>query len=154
MQLWSRDPTTSKLIRSSSPPKPEPRPDVVIALLTSLQEMYPMRTSLPSYIWLLETNGNSFELKPQFINALLNFHGLESEDAYFFIREFEKVCLMMSIYQLGDDVVRLHFVPFAFKDLVYSLAVYSITSWDNFVKLFLKKFYPIHKNTLIRKNIM
>jgi len=35
-----------------------------------------------------------------------------------------------------------------------SLAVDFITSWDDFVKVFLKKFYPIHKTALIRKNIM
>jgi len=62
-------------------------------------------------------NGNNFELKPQFINTLPKFHGLESEDAYFFISEFEEVCLMMRIPQLGDDAVRLHFILFSLKDL-------------------------------------
>ena len=76
-----------------------------------------MRTFLPSYIRLLETNCNSFELKSQFINTLPTFHSLESEDAYFFIREFEEVCLMISIHHLGDDVARLHFIPFTLNDL-------------------------------------
>jgi len=65
---------------------------------------------------------------------------------------------MMSIHHLGEDAVRLRFVSFALKDLatkwLYNLAVDSITSWDDFVKAFLKKFYPIHKIALIRKNIM
>ena len=64
----------------------------------------------------------------------------------------------MYIPQLGDDAVRLRFIPFSLKDLVkkwlYSLAVDSITTWDDFVKAFLKKFYPIHKIVLNRKNIM
>ena len=84
------------------------------------------------------------------------FHGLESEDAYFFIREFEEVCVMMSIHHLEDDAIRL--LLFVLNELtkkwLYSLAVDSITSWDDFVKAFLKKFYHIHKNALIRKNIM
>jgi len=117
-----------------------------------------MKISLPSCIWLPEASGNSFELKPQFINTLLKFHDLESEDAYFFIREFKEVCVMMSINHLGEDVVRLRFVPFALKDLtkkcLYHLAVDFITSWDDFVKTFLKKFYHIHKITFMRKNIM
>ena len=96
-------------------------------------------------------------MKPQFINTLLKFHGLESEDAYFFVREFEEVCLMMRIPQLGDDAIRLRFIPFSLKDLakkwLYSLAVDSVTTWDDFVKAFLKKFYPIYKTALIRKNI-
>jgi len=37
---------------------------------------------------------------------------------------------------------------------LYNLAVTLVTTWDDFVKAFLKKFYPIHKTALIRKNIM
>ena len=63
----------------------------------------------------------------------------------------------MRIPQLGEDV-RLRFIPFALKDIVKkwlcNLPVSSISSWDEFVKVFLKKFYPIHKTTLIRKKIM
>ena len=62
------------------------------------------------------------------------------------------------IPQLEDDAVRLRFIPFSLKDLakkwLYSLAADSVTTWDDFVKAFLKKFYPIHKTALIRKNIM
>ena len=56
---------------------------------------------------------------------------------------------MMKIPHLVDDAIRLRFVPFVLKDLakkwLYSLAAGSITSWDGFIKVFLKKFYPIHK---------
>jgi len=125
----------------------------------SIQDkFYPIRTSLSSCIWLPEANSNNFELKPQFINTLPRFYGLESEDAYFFFREFEEVCLMMRIPQLGEDAIRLRFISFALKDLakkwLYSLVVDSISTWDNFVKMLLKKLYLIHKTTLIRKNIM
>jgi len=30
---------------------------------------------------------------------------------------FEEMCLMMRIPQLGEDVVRLRFIPFTLKDL-------------------------------------
>jgi len=64
---------------------------------------------------------------------------------------------MMTIPHLADDAIRLRFVPFTLKDLakkwLYSLVASSITSWDGFIKVFLKKFYPIHKITLVRKNI-
>jgi len=122
------------------------------------RQVYPIITSLPSCIKLPEANENNFELKPQFINTLPKFHSLESEEAYFFVREFEEVCLMISIPQLGDDAIRLRFIPFSLKDLakkwLYSLAVDSVTTWDDFIKAFLKNFYPIHKTALIRKNIM
>ena len=117
----------------------------------SLQDkFYPIRTSLPSCILVPEANGNNFELKPQFINTLPRFHGLESEDTYFFIREFEEVCLMMRIPQLGEDAIRLRFILFTLKDIakkwLYNLPASFISTWDEFVKVFLKKFYPIHKN--------
>ena len=64
----------------------------------------------------------------------------------------------MKISHLVDDAIRLRFVPFALKDLakkwLYSLMASSITSWDCFIKVFLKKFYPIYKTALVRKNIM
>jgi len=65
---------------------------------------------------------------------------------------------MMKISHLVDDAIRLRFVPIAFKDLakkwLYSLTVGSITLWNDFIKAFLKKLYPIHKTVLIRKDIM
>jgi len=65
---------------------------------------------------------------------------------------------MMKIPHLADDAIRLRLVPFALKDLakkwLYSLAADFITSWDGFIKVFLKKFYPIHKTALVWKNIM
>jgi len=151
---WMRDTNTFRLTRSSSLPKLDP----VMDPTTSVQpRFYPIRTSLSSCIRFPEASSNNFELKLQFINAILKFHGLEFEDAYFFTREFEKVCFMMRILQLGDDTIRLYFIPLSLKDLpkkwLYSLAINSIISWDDFVKIFLKKFYPIHK-ILSRKNII
>jgi len=124
----------------------------------SLQDkFYPIRTSLSSCILLPEANENNFELKPQFINTLLRFYGLESEDPYFFTQEFEEVCLMMRSPN-WEKMLLTEVYTFALKDIakkwLYNLPVSSISSWDDFVKVFLKKFYPIHKTTLIRKNIM
>jgi len=65
---------------------------------------------------------------------------------------------MMWIFQLGVDTIRLKFIPLALKDLtkkwLYSLEVHSISTWDDFIKMLLKIFYPIHKTALIRNNIM
>ena len=157
MQEWYWDPISSRLVRNSTLAC-TPHPDTIIVNHTSLQDkFYPIRTSLPSCILLPEANGNNFELKPQFINTLSRFHGLEFENTYFFIREFE-VYLMMRILQLGEDVVRLRFIPFTLKDIakkwLYNLPASFIASWDDFVNVFLKKLYPIHKTALIMKNIM
>ena len=152
MQDWSRDPISSRLVRNT-PHIPAPPPEFTLVMVNhlSLQDkFYPIRTSLPSCIRLPEVNGNNLELKPQFINTLPRFHSLESEDAYFFTREFEEECLMMSIPQLGEDTVWLRFISFTLKNLTkkwfYSLALDSILTWDNFVKVFLKKSTPFIKS--------
>ena len=99
-QEWVRVPVSSRLTRNTFLPlHPEP-------VMASLQDrFYPIRTSLPSCIKLPEGNRNNFELKPQFINTFPKFHDLESEDAYFFVRKVEEVCLMMRIPQLIIDKV-------------------------------------------------
>jgi len=42
---------------------------------------------------------------------------------------------------VGEDVIRQRFIPFALKDMakkwLYNLLVSSISSWDDFVKVFL-----------------
>ena len=119
MQVWSRDPNSSRLTRNTSPPKFETQPDLVKDRLTSLQDrFYPIRTSLPSCIQLSSVGEYNFELKPQFINTLPKFHSIESEDAYFFIMKFEEVCLMIKIPHLVDDAIRLRFVPFVRKNIM------------------------------------
>jgi len=47
---------------------------------------------------------------------LPKFSGLEFEDAYMFINEFEEVCAMMKIKQLSDDGVKLRLIPFSLRD--------------------------------------
>jgi len=109
MQVWSRDPTTSRLVRNTlqAPTLPEDSHPIMANYISLQDKFYPIRTSLSSCIQLPEANGNNFERKPQFINTRPKFHGMKSEDAYFFIREFVDACLMMRIPQLSEDAVRL-----------------------------------------------
>jgi len=64
----------------------------------------------------------------------------------------------MKIPNLGVDAIKLRLIPFFLKDLakkwLYSLEIGSISSWDNFAKAFLKKFYPVHKTAQLRKSIL
>ena len=85
---------------------------------------------------------------------LPKFTGLE--DAYIFIREFEEVCATMKL-QLTEDEVKLRLINFALKDnakkWLYSLPNYSVTTWEDFVRTFLKKYFPHHKTARIRNEI-
>ena len=88
---------------------------------------------------------------------LPKFSGLESDDAYMFISEFEEVCAMMKIQQLNDDAVKLRIIPFALRDnakkWLYSLSINSITTWAEFIAVFLKKFFPMHKTSRRRSEL-
>ena len=87
-----------------------------------------------------EANENNYELKPQYITMLPKFSGLESEDAYMFINEFEEVCAMMKIKQLSDDGVKLRFILFSHGDntkkWLYSLTTNSISTWASLLQSF------------------
>ena len=116
---------------------------------------YPVGSAQPSCIRLFQTNATTFEIKPQIINMLPKFIG--NEDAYIFIREFKEVCDTMRIHQMSDDAIKLRLINFALNDSakkwLYSLPNHSITTWDGFVKTFLKKIFPHHKIAKLRNEI-
>ena len=89
------------------------------------------------------------------INMLPKFTGID--DAYIFIREFEEVCATMRLQQLLEDEIKLRLINFALKDQakkwLYSLPNQSITIWEGFVRVFLKKYFLYHKIARIRNEI-
>ena len=118
---------------------------------------YPPRSSNPSCIKLPITSGDEFELKPSFIAILPKFSGLDTDNAYLFINEFEDVCAMSKIKQLSEDAIKLRFIPFSLKDAakkwMYSLTSNSISTWNEFISVFLKKYFPNHKTAQLRNKI-
>lgn len=93
---------------------------------------YPARSATPSCIVLLTLNGNNFQLKYDNINMLPRFTGVEGEDPYHFIQEFEKDCVLQKIQQLTEDSIRLRLINFSLKEnakkWLYSLPVNSIST--------------------------
>ena len=81
----------------------------------------------------------------------------EEGDAYLFLSEFEEVCSMMQFPNMSRDVVRLHFIPIALKDSakkwMHSLPTNSISTWDGFVSVFLRKYFPNGKTVKLRNEI-
>jgi len=151
---WSRD-RDNRLIRveARNPTMGEELPPTPILM----DRCYPQRISQPSCIKLPAATGNNYELKPQFISMLPKFTGMDSEDAYMFVSDFEEVCAMVKIQQLTDDAIKLRFIPFALKDnakkWLSSLPTNSISTWEEFVTVFLKKYYPRHKTAKLRNEI-
>ena len=58
---------------------------------------YPPRSSNRSCIKLPSMSGAEFELKTSYITMLPKFSGLDTDDPYLFISEFEDVCAMFKI---------------------------------------------------------
>ena len=94
MPVWLHDPT-ARLVIVGSYDSTMTAPGTLT--LVMMDQCYPQCTSQPSCIKLPEASRNNYELKPQFITMLPKFHGMESEDAYMFISEFEEVCAMLKI---------------------------------------------------------
>ena len=64
---------------------------------------------------------------------------------------------MMHFPNIPIDVVGMKLIPFALKDSakhwMYGLAANSVSIWDNFVKLFLRKYFPNAKIVKLRNKI-
>ncbi|XP_074324182.1 uncharacterized protein LOC141661103 [Apium graveolens] len=118
---------------------------------------YPARSAQPSCITLPPFNGNNFEIKGHHISMLPKFTGSEGEDLYLFIHEFEEVCALQKLQQLTEDSIRLRLINFSLKEnakkWLYSLPVNSISTWEGFVVIFLKKYFSNHKTTRLTNEI-
>jgi len=97
----------------------------------------------------------TFELRLHYTQILSKLTGLE--DTHLFLREFEEVCFMMHFSNIPIDVVRMKLIPFILKDStkcwMYGLAANSVTSWNDFVRLFLRKYFPNAETIKLRNKI-
>ena len=125
---------------------------------TLMDRIFPDRVSIPSCITLPAPTGNHFEIHSNHIATLPKFGNFEHDDPYIFLTKFEQVCATIKLQQLSDDGIKLRLIPFALTDYaekwLYSLPSNSIKTWEEFVKAFLKKFYPLEKTSRIRNEIV
>lgn len=115
-----------------------------------MDRIFPDRVSVPSCITLPAPTGNHFEIHSSHINTLPKFENFDNNDPYIFLTKFEQVCATIKLQQLSDGGIKLRLIPFALTDdaekWLYNLPSNSINTWDEFVKIFLKKFYPLENN--------
>ncbi|XP_026422236.1 uncharacterized protein LOC113318306 [Papaver somniferum] len=118
--------------------------------------MYPTRTSQLSCIVLSQTDG-PFELAANMIQMLPIFRGVESENPYYHVREFEQICRTMQFENISEDSLKLRLFTFSLKESAkswfYSLRPQSITTWDQLTTIFFKKLFPYHRTINIRQSI-
>ena len=97
------------------------------------------------------------EFKSGMFQLLPIFHGLDRENPYVHIREFEEIIATFQGRLEALNTVKLRFFPFSLKDnakvWLYSLRPKSISSWDEMTQVFFQKYFPAHKTNNIKKQI-
>ncbi|KAF5468699.1 hypothetical protein F2P56_012835 [Juglans regia] len=124
---------------------------------TLKDDLQPARTSSPSCI-IQSLNANNFNFKPGMIPLIPHFHGMQSENPYLHIKEFEEVCSTFMDQTCAEEVIRLKLFHFSLKDKaktwLNSLRPRSIGTWQEMQTEFLKKFFPMHRTNALKRQIM
>ena len=95
--------------------------------------------------------------RPYLVPLLPTFHGMENENPYTHIREFEEVCGTFKEGVIDMDLMRLKVFPLTLKDKakiwLNSLRPRSIRNWVELQTEFLKKFFTTHKTSSLKRQI-
>ncbi|RVW63656.1 Pro-Pol polyprotein [Vitis vinifera] len=124
------------------------------AYLSMRDRMHPPRMSAPSCIL---PPLEQLVIRPHIVPLLPTFHGMESENPYAHIKEFEEVCNTFREGGASIDLMRLKLFPFTLKDKakiwLNSLRPRSIRNWVDLQAEFLKKFFPTHRTNGLKRQI-
>ena len=94
--------------------------------------IHPPRMSTPSCI---VPPNEKMVVRPYLMSLLPTFHGMESENPYSHMREFEEVCNTFKEETVTVDLMRLKLFPFTLKDKakiwLNSLRPKSIRNWTD-----------------------
>jgi hypothetical protein len=125
---------------------------------TSLRELFALvATSSHSCIVLSPNNATHYDLKPHVIQMLPSFYGLEHENPYSHVKKFKNIRATTKFQNFFEEAVHLRLFPFSLHDKAMewldSNAFGSITSWEELLKQFYNKFFPISRVNEVRKEI-
>ena len=116
--------------------------------------MHPLRMSVLSCI---VPPSEQMIIYPYLVPLLPQFRGMENENLYTHIKDFEKVCHTFQEGTTSIDLKRLKVFPFTLKDKgkvwLNSLRPRSIHSWPELQVECLKKFFPIHCTSGLKRKI-
>ena len=132
---------------------PAPLPNVERTLREILQHQ---RTTTNSCIRLLE-EANPFLMKSEMIRLLPVYQGVEFENPYSIMRDFEDVCSAYLSNGLPLNIIYLVLFPFALNEKAkiwfHSLAPNSIFTWEDMRNEFLNKFFPSARTNALMRSI-
>ena len=174
MQQWNRD-TSGRLNRISTQldpasevsvhtdtmdPLPEEQhsqpgtPMNPNAYRTMRDHIHPPRVSAPSCII---PPAEDVAVRPYLVPLLPTYHGMENENPYTHIRDFEEVCTTFKEGMMDMDLLKLKAFPLTLKDKakiwLNSLRPRTIRNWAELQAEFLKKFFSTHKTNNLKRQI-
>ena len=116
--------------------------------------IHPPRVSAPSCII---PPAEDVVVRPYLVPLIPTFHGMENENPYTHIRNFEKVCITFKEGATDMDLMKLKAFPLTLKDKakiwLNSLRPRTIRSWAELQEEFLKKFFSAHKTNNLKRQI-
>ena len=96
-------------------------------------------------------------IKAHLVPLLPQFHRMENENPYTHIKDFEEVCHTFHEGSTSIELMRLKHFPFTLKDKAKlwfnSLIPQIIRSWLELQTTFLKKFFPTHSTSGLKRQI-
>ena len=116
--------------------------------------IHPSRVSGPSCII---PPVEEVSVRPYLVPLLPTFHGMENENPYNHIREFEEVCTTFKEGAIDIVLLKLKAFPLTLKDKakiwLNSLRPRTIRNWAELQAKFLKKFFSGHKTNNLKSQI-
>ena len=174
MQQWDRD-TSGRLNRISTQPylasgvsaqtdtmdpipeEQQSQPGTPMnpnATRTMRDHIHPPRVSAPSCII---PPADDVAVRPYLVPLLPTYHGMENENPYTHLRDFEEVCTTFKEGMMDMDLLKLKAFPLTLKDKakiwLNSLRPRTIRDWAELQAEFLKKFFSAHKTNNLKRQI-
>ena len=116
--------------------------------------IHPSRVSAPSCII---PPADDVVVRPYLVPLLPTFHGMENENPYTHIWEFEEVCTTFKEGVPDMDLLKLKAFPLTLKDKakiwLNSLRPRTIRNWAELQAEFLKKFFSTTKTNSLKRQI-
>ena len=124
------------------------------AYRTMRDHIHPPRVSAPSCII---PPAEDVAVRPYLVPLLPTYHGMENENPYTHIRDFEEVCTTFKEGMMDMDLLKLKAFPLTLKDKakiwLNSLRPRTIRNWAELQAEFLKKFFNAHKTNNLKRQI-
>ena len=96
-------------------------------------------------------------VRPYLVSLFPTFHGMENENPYTHIWEFEEVCTTFVEGAIDMDLLKLKPFPLTLKDKakiwLNSLRPRTIRNWAELQAKFLKKFFSVHRTNNLKRQI-